>query len=111
MFNDSHKKRKKTLTLDDLISIKTPYPTVVVPLGSDGSVHHEFCVVNDLVFDSTQSCALKCTLDTIGWVCDKPGKRGKVDVFKAFRFNNPFGCQPLKRGIKVNWIYSGVKHE
>ena len=47
----------------------TEFPTVVVPQGRDGSVNHAVCIVDDLVFDSTQPKALKLCRETLDWVC------------------------------------------
>jgi len=43
-------KIRHVITIQELCSKKTVYPTVVVPLGKDGSCNHAVCVVDDLVF-------------------------------------------------------------
>ena len=64
---------RKNLSVNDLVGRRTPYPTLVIPQGGDGSVSHAVCVVDDLVFDSTQKKALKLTYQTMKWVCGKGG--------------------------------------
>ena len=85
VFNDSRKKKRRTLTIDDLVSNKTSFPTVVIPIGEDGSMHHAFCAVDDLVFDSTQPFALKCKRETMGWVCDTKRNGGDTGVMGISR--------------------------
>jgi hypothetical protein len=102
VFNSSKKKRRNNLTLKDVTSIQTEYPTVIIPLGTDGSVNHAICVVDDLIFDSTQRCAIKCKVESISWICDC-GDKGVAGIREALRFKNPMGCKPLKREKKQNW--------
>jgi hypothetical protein len=53
-FNLRTKNKKiKHLTIQDLIEIKTRFPTLVIPYGKDGSNNHSFVVVDNLIFDST----------------------------------------------------------
>jgi hypothetical protein len=47
------------MSMADLLISKTIYPTVVVPEATDFQTSHAVCVVDDLIFDSTQSFALK----------------------------------------------------
>ena len=47
------------LTLQDLCENITPYVTIVIPQMMNGSQNHAFCVVDDLIFDSTQVKAMK----------------------------------------------------
>jgi hypothetical protein len=42
---------------------------VVVPLGGDGGICHAITIVGDLIFDSTQSHALKLGKDSLDWCC------------------------------------------
>jgi hypothetical protein len=103
VYNSSHKRRKKrTLTLSDLVSRQTMYPTMVLPLGTDGSVSHAICVVDDLIFDSTQPWALKCTIASLNWICNC-GSRGFEEVNLALRFQEPYKSKPMKREIVKNW--------
>jgi hypothetical protein len=101
--NNRKRKQKKSLTVEDMTSILTKYPTVVIPLGIDGSVNHAICVVNDLIFDATQWCALKCKVESMSWICDS-GTKGVAGVYEALRFQNPMNCKPLEIEIVKNWI-------
>ena len=59
-FLDTQKTRKRRrgpprrMTVKKLMKDLTPFPTLVIPVGRDGSTNHVFCVVDDLIFDSTQ---------------------------------------------------------
>ena len=102
LFNTSKKKRKRPIHLKEIVTQLTPYPTLIIPLGADRSVNHAICVVDNLIFDSTQSFAMKCQVDAIGWICNC-GKKGVADVFEAMRFQYPINCSPLDRMVVNNW--------
>jgi hypothetical protein len=102
VFNKRKRKPRTRLTVEDVTLVLSQYPTVVIPLGTDGSVNHAVCVVDDLIFDATQWCALKCKVESIGWICDS-GSKGVAGVYEAFRFQNPMNCKPLEREIVRNW--------
>ena len=56
---NGHKREKRTLTWHDLFKTLTPYPTIVVPIrSSNGDYSHAFCVIDDLIFDSSTPFAL-----------------------------------------------------
>ena len=46
------------MSVKDLLSNPSPHPTIVIPRGKDLSVTHAFCVIDNLIFDSTQKFAL-----------------------------------------------------
>ena len=50
---------KPPMEIKDLLTNFTIYPTMVIPMGGDKSVGHAVCVVDDLIFDSTQKTVLK----------------------------------------------------
>ena len=79
---------KKTLkmTVEQLVNNKTIYTTLVVPTGNDGSTGHAVCVVDDLIFDSTQENALKLCRESLDWVC---GRYGCKELYIAMRFYQP----------------------
>jgi hypothetical protein len=58
---NQHRKRQKMnhLSLDELVQNKTIFPTMVIPRANDGSASHAVVVVDDLIFDATQSHAIK----------------------------------------------------
>jgi hypothetical protein len=47
------------LSLDELVQNKTQFLTVVIPCAHEGSASHAVVVVNDIIFDATQSHAMK----------------------------------------------------
>jgi hypothetical protein len=70
-FNRKRKgKTVQPMTLDTIL-LGFPNPVVVIPIGSDGSVSHAVTIVDNLVFDSTQTHALKLCKDTFDWICGK----------------------------------------
>ena len=45
------KKSNRHIKMKDLIENPKPFPAIVVPLGSDGSIDHCFGLIDGLVFD------------------------------------------------------------
>ena len=87
----------------ELIDNETIYPTLVIPIGADGSINHAFCVVDDLIFDSTQTHALKLTMKSIEWIC---GEMGVADSpYAVYRFcnSNQKGKVYRRKETKLNW--------
>jgi len=95
-------RKKHELSMKQLCVEKTPYPNIVVPLGKDQSLNHAVCVVDDLIFDSTQKYALKLKRKSLDWVC---GGDGAHSIHGARRFQYPMGQNEfrLKRWIRTNW--------
>jgi hypothetical protein len=82
------------MTIDDLVQKPRKILTVVIPLGKDRSVNHTIYLIDDLIFDSTQSWALKCKANTLSWICDC-GDRGFQDVNLAMQFELPYKTKSL----------------
>ena len=94
-------RKKKILSLDDVYKY-TPFPTVLIPIGSDGSVNHAVCVVDDLIFDSTLPYALKCLPQSMDWICAEK-QHGFMAIKQALRFSSSIKCPPLRRIMDDNW--------
>ena len=102
IFNSCRKKERKEITVHQLTLQPTPYPTVVIPVGNDGSVNHAFCVVNDLILNSTQAYALKCNKNCVNWIVDG-GRHGIMTIAIALRFQFPIKCKAVEPTVKTNW--------
>ena len=81
--NCCRKDRRHTITIDSLIKDRSIFPTIVVPCGENIGAEHAFCVVDDLIFDSTQAFALILSKDSLDWIC---GDGGCVGAYFAVRF-------------------------
>jgi len=99
-------KRKRQIDWNDLFRNLTPYPTLVVPvLKSNGRRTHAICVVDDLIFDSSSSHALKLKEEAIDWIFNNE----PVDIFVAIRFNQKVSPEGQRirgvynRPVKTNW--------
>jgi hypothetical protein len=93
--------RRRVLTKKQFLEERTPYPTVVIPLCTDGSVSHAFCAVDDLIFDSTQVKALKLREDSLDWIC---GASGCQNIYLALRFNYAHQTKAkFERCMRKNW--------
>jgi hypothetical protein len=57
--NNKKRRKKKCLSIDELIQNKTSFPTVVILHGNDGSPSNTLVVVDNIIVDATQSQALK----------------------------------------------------
>jgi sentrin-specific protease 1 len=102
VFNQGKAKKNKIkkLSIEELINKKTRFPTVVVPLGKDGSNNHAIVVINDLILDSTQAFAMKLCRESLDWICGDMG----IDVIDvALRFNR-------SHGTKKKLQYADAKH-
>ena len=105
-----HNRKKRFLTWENLFSELTPYPTVVIPMLDNGRCTHAFCVVDDLIFDSTTPTALKLKDDSVKWLF----RERETTIYQAYRFNKK--CSPPGKGrqgktkgkytrpVKRNWI-------
>jgi hypothetical protein len=94
-------KKIKQLSIEDLIEHKTRFPTVVIPYGKDGSNNHSFVVVDDLIFDSTQTHPMKLCRESLDWIC---GEKGMASINIALRFNQSVGTkEKLQNKEKTNW--------
>ena len=95
------KKKHKRMTLDELVATKTIFPTLIIPRGVDGQVSHAVCVVDDLIFDSSQQYALHLSKESFDWIC---GERGFRDLYLVVRFKHSYGKKvpQLKREMIDN---------
>ena len=91
-------KKKRNITWSDLFQTLTPYPTLVVPVTADGKMRHAFCIVDDLIFDSSVPHALKLVMESVDWIYHHQ----PVEIFVALRFNQKVSPQ----GQKVRWRYT-----
>jgi hypothetical protein len=78
----SHDRKLRDLSFDSLYKELTPYPTLIIPVTSDGLMSHAFCAVDDLLFDSIASCALKLNEESLNWIFNG----AEVKIHHAFRF-------------------------
>ena len=105
MFNvHSKKHKKKPMTINQLLSNQTCYPTVCILLGKDGSAGHAITVVDDLIFDSTQSEALKLSEKSLNSICEING--GCETILHALRFHERMSTFQEK----VKWAHKLEKH-
>ena len=88
--------------MDESFETKTEFPTVVIPLGLNKSCKHAICVVDDLIFDSTQARALKLTKESLDWIV---GGKGIDKINEAYRFSRGNGAKKKKftHKMKKNW--------
>ena len=65
---NSRGRRRQVIEWDYVLNNVTPYPTLVIPVLPDGSTSHAFCVVDDLIFDSSTQYALKLQWESVSWI-------------------------------------------
>jgi hypothetical protein len=95
------KRAIKKLSIEDLITTKTRFPTVIIPWGNDGSYNHAVVVIDDIIFDSTQAFALKLCRESLDWIC---GDKGIASIYIALRFNRGNATKDKLEHIDtVNW--------
>ena len=89
------------MTLVALLEDKCAFPMVVIPRGIDNCVNHAICVMDDLVFDSTQPKALSLCKETFDWIC---GDEGCAGIHLAVRFDHSFKTKALKGSVCLHKI-------
>jgi len=100
-----HSRTLRKITWELLLTELTTYPTIVIPARPNGIKRHAFCVVDDLIFDSTTPKALKLEMDSIKWLFDEV----QPDIYHVFRFNmkySPPGSKVLtfyRREVSLHW--------
>jgi len=95
---------KRKMDWNDLFTNITPYPTLVVPVTKSGRMNHAFCVVDDLIFDSSTPYALPLRMESVSWIFDGE----EVDIYTAHRYQQKFSVK--KRGTKETYTRSVVYH-
>ena len=103
VYNTHNRKNgpRKILAIDDLLNSHTPFPTLLILIGVDGSCNHAVTVVDDLVFDSTQAFAFKLKRESFDWICGKNGFK-EFDAVYRFRYSSKKGAVWTRNSI-VNW--------
>ena len=96
-------RKKVIMTLDQLIRQKSIFPTLVIPRGRDNSCSHAFCVVDDLIFDSTQKFALKLKRDVIDWICGDQGAEDTPIAIYIFNRNHGKNRKYEKSELEFHW--------
>ncbi len=76
--------RKRVETLDLKTATSHHWALVVIPLGGDGGIGHAITIVGDLIFDSTQTHALKLGKNTLDWCC--ANDHGFASIYMAIKF-------------------------
>ena len=92
----------RKMTREDLVTTTTIFPTLVIPVGHDGSTSHAVTVVDDLLFDSTQKTAMKLKKESLNWIC---GTKGFMKFYMVLRFCHREGGdkERLERKEVTNW--------
>ena len=75
------------MTVESLIEDKSIFRTIIVLMSEIKGVEHAFCVVDDLIFDSTQAFALTLSKKSLDWIC---GKGGCAHIHFVMRFQTNF---------------------
>jgi hypothetical protein len=101
-YGNFNKRKKRFISVRTICLERSPFPTVVIPLGKDKSLNHAVCVIDDLVFDSTQEFALKLKKKTFDWVVQADGVEM---IYGAYRFHRKTDktAETVRREIKTNW--------
>ena len=84
--------------MQELITNKTPFPTLVVPLGKDGSISHAITIVDDLFIDSTQKHALKLCAESFDWAVGNTC----IGIYRAIWFQHPWKQKTSKSAEVFN---------
>jgi hypothetical protein len=103
VFNRRKSRRREMVSLSpgELVEQRTPFLTLIQPVGKDGSKDHAVCVVDDLIFDARLPNALKLCEASLDMIC---GPKGMLHLGVVLRFCLPHGTHKRKweREMKVN---------
>ena len=64
--------------------MRLPYPVLLILHCNDGGIQHAVAVVDDLIFDSTQTVALKLCEQSFHFICNRNGGLQKIDAIYMF---------------------------
>jgi hypothetical protein len=97
-----HSHKRVLLSCEEITADRTPYLTLISPIGRDGSSDHAVCVVDDLIFDARLPRALKLCKESFDLVC---GAKGMSELGLVMRFCLPHGKNKRKVGRQMerNW--------
>ena len=76
--------RKRVEQFELTTETSNDWARLVIPLGGDGGVGHAITIVGNLIFDSTQTRALKLGKKALDWCC--ANDHGFESVYMAIRF-------------------------
>jgi len=102
---NTHLRKLRHISWDELLLNITPFPTLVIPKLPSGRATHAFCVVDDLIFDSTTPTALKLCRDAVKWLFGETFP----EMYQVIRFNgkvSPKGyvvSERYVRPIQYHW--------
>ena len=102
---NTHLRKLRRITWDELLLNVTPFPTVVIPRLPSGEATHAFCVVDDLIFDSTTPFALRLCRDSVTWLF----REIFPELYQVIRFDHkvsPKGIPILERynrKVQYHW--------
>ena len=72
----------RMLDIAELMEKGTRFPIIVIPRANDGGTQHAVCVIDDLIFDSTQTVALRLCAETWSWICSlNDGFEGVAEAY------------------------------
>lgn len=90
-------RKKRLITWEELFKTLTPHPTVIIP----GDPEHAFCIVDDLIFDSTTPRAMKLCMDSVRWLC-----RGQEPTIQCvYRFETKYSAPGTSKKFKTKGVY------
>jgi hypothetical protein len=96
------------MTWDDLFDKPTRFPTLVIPLKSNGTTFHAFSVVDDLIFDSTTPFTMKLCKKSVQWLFQTDELHDLLECYQVLRFNMKFSPPGTK--IAEKYQRTMVKH-
>ena len=100
-----HKKRKRRnkrwITIEEVCKTTSPFPFLVILRGNDGSTNHAVTIIDDIIFDSTLTVAMKLVPSSFDWIC---GELGCDGIHVGIHFLDGYNTkQKLVRSCVKNW--------
>lgn len=104
---NTHSRKLRQITWDELLLNVTPFPTLVIPKLPTGEATHAFCVVDDLIFDSTTPYALKLCRDSVKWLF----REIFPELYQVIRFDHKVSPKGIpifdryNRKVQYHWVH------
>ena len=76
--NCNKRKRRRKIDIESLIEDTSIFPTIIIPAAKKMGVEHAVCIVDDLIFDSTQAFALTLSKESLESVNAKAWVESKI---------------------------------
>jgi hypothetical protein len=99
----TNNRKKRRLTWDLLFNERSQYPTIIIL----GEHEYAFCVVDDLIFDSITSRALRLCMESVRWLCGGQ----EPSIKSAYRYGTKYSSPGTPKKHRTKGVYKHTPRE